>query len=207
MVSVESPRLLGRRGALAGNLSGGRTPTLGRHAHPTAPGRSQSRRKPIRSGYGPHQGWSQHQTHRTVDGRGRALQARLEPGPRSDFPITESMVPPVGKRVIADKGYDSDKLRRHFTRRGARTNWCEMRDRREEIENRDRQASAFSRASGCPCSFSGVGRTCVWGGSHWGLHCRFPVDHSEHGSQKKAGCSLKSPISRSPRAWGEHSSQ
>lgn len=55
-----------------------------------------------------------------VDGRGRALQVRLDPGQRSDFRIAEAIVPPAGKRVIADKGYDSDKLRAHFARGEAR---------------------------------------------------------------------------------------
>jgi transposase len=42
----------------------------------------------------------------------------LDPGQRSDFRIAESIAPPAGKRVIADKGYDSDKLRAHFARGG-----------------------------------------------------------------------------------------
>jgi transposase len=56
-----------------------------------------------------------------VDSRGRALQVRLNPGQRSDFQIAEAIAPSAGKRVIADKGYDSDKLRTHFARGGAQT--------------------------------------------------------------------------------------
>ena len=56
-----------------------------------------------------------------VDGRGRALQVRLDVGQRSDFQVAEEIVPPAGKRVIADKGYDSARLRTHFARGGATT--------------------------------------------------------------------------------------
>lgn len=56
-----------------------------------------------------------------VEGRGRSLQLRVDAGTRSDFRIAEAITPPPGKRVIADKGYDSGKLRRHFAQGGAET--------------------------------------------------------------------------------------
>ena len=56
-----------------------------------------------------------------VDGRGRALHVRLDAGQRSDFHVAEEIAPPAGKRVIADKGYDSARLRTHFAKGGATT--------------------------------------------------------------------------------------
>lgn len=55
-----------------------------------------------------------------VDGGGRAFQVRLDPGQRSDLRIAEAIVPPTGTRLIAGKGYDSDKLRTQFGRGGPR---------------------------------------------------------------------------------------
>lgn len=68
-----------------------------------------------------------------VDGRGRALQLRVDAGPRSDFQIAEAITPPYGKRVIADKGYDSDKLREHFATGGARTVIPARKNRSEKV--------------------------------------------------------------------------
>ena len=68
-----------------------------------------------------------------VDGRGRALQVRVDPGQRSDFRIAESIVPPAGKRVIADKGYDSARLRAHFTCGGAQTGIPPLSTRRVQV--------------------------------------------------------------------------
>lgn len=56
-----------------------------------------------------------------ADGQGRARQGRVGPGQRSDGHFAEQIATPAGKRVIADKGHDSDKLRGHFARGGART--------------------------------------------------------------------------------------
>jgi transposase len=46
-----------------------------------------------------------------VDGRGRAVQLALAPGQRNDTVAAEEIVFPENKKVVADKGYDSDKFR------------------------------------------------------------------------------------------------
>ena len=46
-----------------------------------------------------------------VDGKGRALQLTLAPGQQADIKAAEEIVIPSGVWVVADKGYDSDKLR------------------------------------------------------------------------------------------------
>ena len=46
-----------------------------------------------------------------VDGRGRAIQLALAPGQRNDTIAAEEIVLPDNKKVVADKGYDSDKFR------------------------------------------------------------------------------------------------
>ena len=47
-----------------------------------------------------------------VDGAGRAVQMALAPGQRADVKAAEEILAPRGKRIVADKGYDSDPLRR-----------------------------------------------------------------------------------------------
>ena len=39
-----------------------------------------------------------------MDGRGRALQLRLDPGQRADIRGAEDVAPPQGSRVVADTG-------------------------------------------------------------------------------------------------------
>lgn len=56
-----------------------------------------------------------------VDGRGRAIQVRIDSGPRPDVEVAEEMVPPAGKCLVADKGYDSDHLREHFRKQQVST--------------------------------------------------------------------------------------
>lgn len=46
-----------------------------------------------------------------VDGKGRALQLTLAPGPQADVKAGEEIIIPSGLRLVADKGYDSDKFR------------------------------------------------------------------------------------------------
>lgn len=58
-----------------------------------------------------------------VDGHGRAVAVHLAPGQRADVrAVQEAAWPPGlrGKRVVADKGYDSDGLRNLIARRGGR---------------------------------------------------------------------------------------
>ena len=49
-----------------------------------------------------------------VDGKGRALQLTLAPGQRNDTVAAEEIVLPEKKKVVADKGYDSDAFRAHI---------------------------------------------------------------------------------------------
>ena len=53
-----------------------------------------------------------------VDGRGRVLQLHLAPGQRADIRAAEALAPIQGCRVVADKGYDSDRFRRHLAETG-----------------------------------------------------------------------------------------
>ena len=46
-----------------------------------------------------------------VDAQGRALQLTLAPGQRADVIAAEDQMFTPGKRVVGDKGYDSDKFR------------------------------------------------------------------------------------------------
>lgn len=54
-----------------------------------------------------------------VDAQGHALQIRLDPGNRADVKAAEEMEIPTGKRVVADKGYDSNALRAMIWKAGA----------------------------------------------------------------------------------------
>jgi len=59
-----------------------------------------------------------------VDGRGRAVVVHLSPGQRADVRAVQEAAWPRGlrgKRVVADKGYDSDSFRARIGRRGGRT--------------------------------------------------------------------------------------
>lgn len=59
-----------------------------------------------------------------VDGRGRAVQVSLSLGQRADVRVLAETPWPRGlrgKTVVADKGYDSDRLRASIRRRGGRS--------------------------------------------------------------------------------------
>jgi len=56
-----------------------------------------------------------------VDTQGWALQLTLSPGNRADVKAAEQIWAPVGKRVVAGKGYDSDPFRDAFKAEGATT--------------------------------------------------------------------------------------
>lgn len=59
-----------------------------------------------------------------VDGSGRAVAVHLAPGQRADVRAVQEAAWPrglSGKRVVADKGYDSDGLRALIGRRGGHT--------------------------------------------------------------------------------------
>jgi len=54
-----------------------------------------------------------------VDGRGRAVQLALAPGQRNDTIAAEDIVFPESKKVVADKGYDSDRFRERIVSAGS----------------------------------------------------------------------------------------
>jgi len=54
-----------------------------------------------------------------VEGRGRAVQLTLAPGQRNDTIAAEEIVLPENKKVVADKGYDSDKFRNRIVSAGS----------------------------------------------------------------------------------------
>ena len=54
-----------------------------------------------------------------VDGCGRPLQILVDAGNRADVKAAEAIEIPSGKRVVADKGYDSNKLREEIWNAGA----------------------------------------------------------------------------------------
>ena len=56
-----------------------------------------------------------------VDGAGRALQLTLAPGHRNDLRAAEEIVIPKHKRVVADKGYDSDGFRARIAAAGSQS--------------------------------------------------------------------------------------
>jgi len=55
-----------------------------------------------------------------VDGRGRALQLTIAPGNMADVKAAETIVIPSDKRVVADKGYDSDGFRQEIAKSGGK---------------------------------------------------------------------------------------
>jgi transposase len=57
-----------------------------------------------------------------VDGRGRALQLTLAAGNRNDTVAAEEIVFPRKKKIVADKGYDSDAFRERI--KAARSEPC-----------------------------------------------------------------------------------
>lgn len=68
-----------------------------------------------------------------VDGAGRAVQISLAPGQRADVKAAEAIHTPHGKRVVADKGYDSDSLRSRFAAEGATTSIAAKSNRRSKV--------------------------------------------------------------------------
>ena len=56
-----------------------------------------------------------------VDTRGRALQLTLVPGNLADVKAAEQIWAPAGKRVVADKGYDSNPFREALMAESATT--------------------------------------------------------------------------------------
>lgn len=69
----------------------------------------------------------------SVDGAGRAVQIALAPGQRADVKAAEEIRTPEGKRIVADKGYDSDRLRERFAAEGAATSICPKSNRRSKV--------------------------------------------------------------------------
>lgn len=65
-----------------------------------------------------------------VDGLVRAVPRGLAPSPRADVKVAGAIVPPRGKRRVADKGYDSDGLCRLLEPAGIRTATPPRRHRR-----------------------------------------------------------------------------
>jgi transposase len=55
-----------------------------------------------------------------VDGEGRALQIAVAPGQCVDIQAVEAIELPVDKRVVADKGYDSDAFRETIIAKGSK---------------------------------------------------------------------------------------
>lgn len=53
-----------------------------------------------------------------VDLHGRALQLTLAPGNRADVKAAEQIWAPAGKRIVGDKGYDSDAFRKTMAAEG-----------------------------------------------------------------------------------------
>jgi transposase len=68
-----------------------------------------------------------------VDGAGRAVQISLAEGQRADVKAAEAIQTPEGKRVVADKGYDSDSLRNRFAAEGATTSIAPKSNRRSKV--------------------------------------------------------------------------
>lgn len=68
-----------------------------------------------------------------VDGLGRAVQIGLAPGNRADVKAAEAIRTPRGKRVVADKGYDSDILRRRLAGGGAESCIPPKSNRRNKV--------------------------------------------------------------------------
>ncbi len=56
-----------------------------------------------------------------VDLQGRPLQLTLAPGNQADVKAAEQIWAPTGKRIVADKGYDSDPFRAALREEGALT--------------------------------------------------------------------------------------
>lgn len=54
-----------------------------------------------------------------VDGLGRAVRLALAAGQRADVQVVQAIELPVGKRIVADKGYDSDAFRRAIEEAGS----------------------------------------------------------------------------------------
>jgi len=55
-----------------------------------------------------------------VDSQGRALQMAVAPGQCADVQAVEAIELPAGKRVVADKGYDSDAFRETVVANGSK---------------------------------------------------------------------------------------
>jgi transposase len=53
-----------------------------------------------------------------VDAKGRALQLTLAPGQRADVIAAADQMFTSGKRIVGDKGYDSDRFREHIASAG-----------------------------------------------------------------------------------------
>ena len=53
-----------------------------------------------------------------VDAKGRAVQLALAPGQRNDMIAAEEIVFPEDKKVVADKGYDGERIRERIVEAG-----------------------------------------------------------------------------------------
>lgn len=87
-----------------------------------------------------------------VDAQGKVLQAALAPGQRADTVAAEEIVFASGENVVADKGYDSDDLRRRIDGVGStpcipsRSNRLNPRTyRRSHYRKRHRVENFFQR--------------------------------------------------------------
>jgi len=54
-----------------------------------------------------------------VDAKGRAVQLTLAPGQRNDLVAAEEIVFPENKKVVADKGYDGERIRQRIVEAGS----------------------------------------------------------------------------------------
>jgi transposase len=87
-----------------------------------------------------------------VDGQGRALELALTPGPCADVCAAVAINLPAHKRIVADKGYDSDAFRQRIRDHGSqpcippRCNRSEPRAwRRDHYRKRHRVENFFQR--------------------------------------------------------------
>jgi transposase len=55
-----------------------------------------------------------------VDSQGHAVELTLAPGNKNDVVAAQDLVLPQGKRVVADKGYDSDRFRGMVEKAGSK---------------------------------------------------------------------------------------
>ena len=141
--ALQPLRALGRAGCVGGRLSrpgrrrrGARQAVHRQQLHQGPSHRRRRKRGALAHGIGQTRGGRNTKLHAVCDGQGRPWVLLLTPGNTHDMRVAKDCIAalPPSTELVADKGYDSDDLRRWLAERGTRPIIPPKRHRRTKLD-------------------------------------------------------------------------